>query len=158
MFHNAERASCRDFRDASSLVNQRPTSPTQWGFFYGVFMAKKLKHFSAERAVFSGGTQAIIFRSERTAFGTVIDEYDNCFGAVLIEFNASGQRSGEVFITRLGANGLRESDYMVSCTPCEVQAREVAYTMPKTLAKTAECRWKFGSVFLKTTLQFQYEY
>lgn len=122
----------------------------------------KYKHFGALRCTFAGGERAVLFSKphEQCAFGTLVDECDNCIGAVFVIFgNTSRQRpSGDCEVVRLGASDSREPNYITGSTAVEVQARETSFVLPSAIAKMSGGAWKFGDKFFRTVLQYLYEY
>lgn len=124
---------------------------------------QQIKHFAAVRCTFSGGETAVLFPSKQNAsvFGTLVDEYDNPIGAVLVIFPeaASGQRlSGECQVARFGASDSVEYNSITGSRPVEVQARIAAFVIPSALVKSVGGAWKFGGKVFSEVPQFKYEY
>ena len=124
---------------------------------------KQIKHFAAVRCTFSGGETAVLFPSKQTksAFGTLVDEYDNPIGAVLVIFPAaaSGQRfSGECQVARFGASDSVEYNCITGSRPVEVQARISAFIIPSALVGSVGGAWKFAGKVFSEVPQFKYEY
>lgn len=124
---------------------------------------KQIKHFAAVRCTFSGGETAVLFPSKRNAsvFGTLVDEYDNPIGAVLVIFPevASAQRlNGEVKVARFEASDSVEYNSITGSRPVEVQARIAASVIPSALVKSVGGAWKFGGKVFSEVPQFKYEY
>lgn len=124
---------------------------------------KQVKHFAAVRCTFSGGETAVLFPSKQNAsvFGTLVDEYDNPIGAVLVIFPevASAQRlNGEVKVARFGASDSVEYNSITGSRPVEVQARIAAFVIPSSLVKSVGGAWKFGGKVFSEVPQFKYEY
>lgn len=124
---------------------------------------KQVKHFAAVRCTFSGGETAVLFPSKQNAsvFGTLVDEYDNPIGAVLVIFPevASAQRlNGEVKVARFGASDSVEYNSITGSRPVEVQARVAAFVIPSALVKSVGGAWKFGGKVFSEVPQFKYEY
>lgn len=116
------------------------------------------KKISAERVCFGGGETAIIFPKGDSAFGTLIDEYDNIIAPVFVIFDGSGQRSSEVQLVRFGASDSREYNTIISRTPVEVRVREASYIIPQSIVNMTAGVWKFGGKFFRTCYQFLYGY